>query len=147
MGLVVRLIYLRNKKGLRHLINGLLLFVFHVAFPRSVVIGKNLKLQHGGTGTIINPYTRIGNNVTIYHGVTIGNATPWDDTLMRNSAKTGPEGRKYSIDIKDNVCLCAGCVILCKDFLSIGKGTVIGANSVLTKSTGENEIWGGYLLN
>ena len=49
----------------------------------------------------------------------------------------------YSIDIEDDVFLCAGCVVLCKEHISIGKGTVVGANAVLTCSTGENERWAG----
>lgn len=52
-------------------------------------------------------------------------------------------GGGYSIDVKDDVFLCARCVVLCKEHITIGKGTVIGANAVLTCSTGENEIWAG----
>lgn len=53
------------------------------------------------------------------------------------------EGGGYFIDIQDDVILCAGCKVLSKGKLTIGKGTIIGANAVLTQSTGENEIWAG----
>ena len=33
--------------------------------------------------------------------------------------------------------------MLSKGKLVVGKGTIIGANAVLTQSTGENEIWAG----
>ena len=34
-------------------------------------------------------------------------------------------------------------ILFGEDKLIVGKGTIVGANSVLTKSTGENEIWAG----
>ena len=52
-------------------------------------------------------------------------------------------GGAFCIDIQDGAILCAGCAILCKDRLIVGKGTVVAANAVLTCSTGENEIWAG----
>ena len=45
--------------------------------------------------------------------------------------------------IRENAILGAGCKVLFQDDLVIGKGTVIGVNSVLLCSTGENEIWAG----
>ena len=46
----------------------------------------------------------------------------------------------------DDVIICAGAKILFKENkLIVGKGTVIGANAVLTCSTGEYEIWAGIL--
>ena len=45
--------------------------------------------------------------------------------------------------VKENAILGAGCKVLFQDDIVIGKGTVIGANSVLLCSTGENEIWAG----
>lgn len=45
--------------------------------------------------------------------------------------------------VKEKAILGAGCKVLFQEDLVIGKGTVIGANSVLLCSTGENEIWAG----
>lgn len=40
--------------------------------------------------------------------------------------------------------LCAGSRIICsKGLLIVGEGTIIGANAVLTQSTGDYEIWAG----
>lgn len=48
------------------------------------------------------------------------------------------------IIISDGAILCAGAKILSKeDTLIVGKNTIIGANSVLLNSTGDNEVWVG----
>ena len=40
--------------------------------------------------------------------------------------------------------VCTGAKVLGADgLLYLGSGTVVGANAVLTQSTGENEIWAG----
>lgn len=44
----------------------------------------------------------------------------------------------------DDAIICAGAKLLFSDkTLIVGKGTVIGANAVLTQSTGDYEIWAG----
>ena len=140
MRLVERLVYMRQKKILYPFVN-IILLIFQVEIPKNVSIGSNLRLQHRGMGVVINPYTRIGQNVTIYPGVIIGSSTPWNDSLMVNYALKNGGG--YCIDIQDDVTLCSGSKILCKDHITIAKGSIIAANAVLTCSTGENEIWGG----
>ena len=88
---------------------------------------------HRAPGTVIHPKTTFGRNVQIYQNVTIGKQRPWDESVI--------EGGAY---ISDGAILCAGAKILFgEDKLIVGKGTIVGANSVLTKSTGENEIWAG----
>ena len=62
---------------------------------------------------------------------------------IESHAKEVCSGGRYCIDIEDGVFLCTGCVILCKSFLVVDRGTVVAANAVLTCSTGENEIWAG----
>lgn len=94
--------------------------------------GDSAHFVHRAPGTVIHPNTSIGKRVQIYQGVTIGKAKPWDG------------GNNGCCEIKDDVILCAGAKILFKDEkLVIGRGCVIGANSVLTQSTGEYEIWAG----
>lgn len=139
MGMIERLVYLRKNKILYPFVNGLLL-LFNVEIPKSVQLGKNVRLQHRAMGTVIHPLTRIGNDVTIFHQVTIGAAIPWDDGL---SISQDVGGKGYYINIQDNAILCAGCKILYKKEIIVGKGTVIAANAVLICSTGENEIWAG----
>jgi len=103
--------------------------------PLSVPIGENCILEHGGHGVVIHSKAKIGSGVRIYQGVTLGRA---DIYLPSDVSKF--EG----IEIGDNVILCPGCKVLCKDgILRVGNGTVVGANAVLLQSTGENEIWAG----
>ncbi len=103
--------------------------------PRSVPIGPGFILEHGGHGVVIHSKARIGANVHIYQGVTLGRA---DIYLPSESSQF--EG----IEIGDDVILSPGCKVLCKQgVLKVANGTVVGANAVLLESTGEYEIWAG----
>jgi serine O-acetyltransferase len=103
--------------------------------PRSVVIGKNFLLHHGGVGVVIHPKTRIGDRVGIYPGVTLGRS---------DVHRPASESRFEGILVADDVIIAAGAKVLCREgILTLGRGSVIGANAVLLQSTGENEIWAG----
>jgi serine O-acetyltransferase len=103
--------------------------------PLSVEIGKGFLLEHGGHGVVIHSKSKIGDRVHVYQGVTLGRA----DIYQPMS-----QSRFEGILIEDDVILCPGCKVLCKeDILKVGAGTVIGANAVLLESTGEYEIWAG----
>lgn len=113
-----------------------LLALFGVEIPRSVELGEGVRFAHRAPGLVIHPMTRVGNNVHFYQGVTLGLAYPWKKLEVT-------AGGGYVIDIQDEVVLSAGCKVLSKGNLVIGRGTIVGANAVLTQSTGENEIWAG----
>jgi serine O-acetyltransferase len=103
--------------------------------PRSVIIGKDFLLVHGGFGTVIHPNSTIGERVRVYPGVTLGRA---DIYLPADQSKFG------GFQVEDDVILSPGVKVLCKKgILQIGRGTVVGANAVLLESTGEMEIWAG----
>lgn len=114
--------YLLSKKG--------------IDLPASVKLGKNVVFPHNAFGAVIHPKTTIKDNVKIYQGVTIGRADIYNDV---DEASFG------GIIIEKDAVLCAGAKILNQggQTLVVGQGTVIGANAVLTKNTGENEIWAG----
>jgi serine O-acetyltransferase len=113
----------------------LLLKLLGSEIPRSVPVGSDFILEHGGHGVVIHSKTSIGNNVHIYQGVTLGRA---DIYIPAEQSKF--EG----IVIEANAILAPGCKVLCKEgILTVGQGTVVGANAVLLQSTGENEIWAG----
>jgi serine O-acetyltransferase len=106
-----------------------------VEIPRSVKIGQDFELAHGGFGVVIHPRTTIGKRVKIYPGVTLGRAD-----IFRSAEQSLFEG----IVVEDNAILCPGAKILCKEgVLRVGRGSVVGANAVLLESTGANEIWAG----
>lgn len=84
-------------------------------------IGKGLFIDHGN-GVIIGETTIIGNNVTLYQGVTLGG--------------TGKEHGKRHPTIGDNVMISAGAKVL-GSFL-IGENSKIGAGSVVLSEVPPN---------
>lgn len=103
--------------------------------PSCCKIGKNVKFPHGIKGIIFSTKTIVEDNVTIYHQVTCGKGD-----IFPKSDSCPVEG----IILKKGSILCAGAKVICnRGLLVVGENTVIGANAVLTCSTGDNEIWGG----
>jgi serine O-acetyltransferase len=129
-----RLMYARQSAVL----GGLAYFVLKLLgaeVPRPVKFGAGCVLLHGGFGVVIHPKSEFGQRVRIYPGVTLGRAD-----IHHPADQSAFEG----IQIEDDVILGTGAKILCKQgILTVGKGTVIGANAVLLESTGENEMWAG----
>ena len=106
-----------------------------VEIPRSVLVGADFELAHGGFGVVMHSRSVIGDRVKIYPGVGLGRAD-----IYRPMEKSPFEG----IVVEDDVILAPGCKVLGKDgVLHVRRGTVVGANAVLLQSTGENEIWAG----
>jgi serine O-acetyltransferase len=129
-----RLVYARRTPGVVRLAKEMLA-LYGMEVPAQVEVGPGLRILHRGFGTVIHPSTRIGSHVTIYHGVTIGRSDVW---VAR------AQSRMQGVVIEDEVILCPGAKILCKEgVLTIGRGTIVGANAVLTRSTGADEVWAG----
>ena len=84
-------------------------------------IGKGLFIDHG-SGVIIGETTVIGDNVTLYQGVTLGG--------------TGKEHGKRHPTLKDNVMVSAGAKIL--GSFTIGENSKIGAGSVVLHEIPDN---------
>jgi serine O-acetyltransferase len=89
-------------------------------------IGRRFFIDHG-TGVVIGETCRIGSNVKVYQGVTLGATSPFDKD---GRPKTG---QKRHPDIEDDVIIYANATILGGDTV-IGKGAVIGGNTWITKS-------------
>lgn len=77
-------------------------------------IGRHLFIDHGA-GVVIGETAEVGDNVTIYHGVTLGG--------------TGKDTGKRHPTIEDDVLLGAGVKVLGP--VVIGKGSRVGANSTV----------------
>ena len=77
-------------------------------------IGKHFFIDHA-MGVVIGETAEIGNNVTLYHGVTLGG--------------TGKDEGKRHPTIGDNVLIGTGCKVLGP--ITIGANSRIGANSVV----------------
>ena len=84
-------------------------------------IGKNMFIDHGH-GVVIGETSEIGDNVLIYHGVTLGG----------NSLNKG----KRHPTVGNNVIIGAGAKILGP--LHIGDSARVGANAVVTKNINAN---------
>ena len=84
-------------------------------------IGKGLFIDHG-SGVIIGETTIIGNNVTLYQGVTLGG--------------TGKEQGKRHPTLEDNVMVSAGAKVI--GSFTIGENSKIGAGSVVLEEVPPN---------
>ncbi|MFI6445381.1 serine O-acetyltransferase [Kitasatospora sp. NPDC050543] len=134
MSLMTSLIYRRRHRVLGRLVQELLA-LYGMEVPAAAEIGPGLAVFHRGFGTVLHPFTTLGADVTLYNGVTIGRADPWVPQEL---------SRMRRVVLEDGVVVCAGAKVICKEgVLTVGAGTVIGANAVLTRSTGPGEIWAG----
>ena len=93
-------------------------------------IGKNLFIDHG-MGVVIGETSEIGNNVTIYHNVTLGGIAPSINSNDQRNTKRHPT-------LEDNVVIGSGAQILGP--IIIKKNSLIGANAVVTKDVPENAV-------
>ena len=84
-------------------------------------IGKGLFIDHG-MGIVIGETAEVGDNVTLYHGVTLGG--------------TGKEKGKRHPTVGDNAIIGCGAKVLGPIF--IGNGSKVGANAVVLKDVPNN---------
>ena len=89
-------------------------------------IGESFVIDHG-TGVVIGETTRIGKNVRIYQGVTLGALSLSRHTVDRL------RGKKRHPTIEDNVIVYSGATILGGE-TTIGARSVIGGNVWITES-------------
>ena len=91
-------------------------------------IGKNLFIDHG-MGVVVGETSEIGDNVTIYHAVTLGGSSPSIDSERQRHEKRHPT-------IGDDVVIGSGAQIIGP--VKIGKFARIAANAVVVKDVPEN---------
>lgn len=96
-------------------------FLTQIEIHPGAVIGEGLFIDHGA-GLVIGETTEIGNNVTLYQGVTLGG--------------TGKEKGKRHPTIGNNVVISAGAKVL--GSFKIGDNAKIGAGSVVLKEVPPN---------
>jgi len=96
-------------------------FLTQIEIHPGAKIGKSFFIDHG-VGVVIGETAEIGNNVTIYQGVTLGG--------------TGNQKGKRHPTVANNVVLGAGAIIL--GAITIGENSRIGAGAVVTKSVPPN---------
>lgn len=113
---IAHFFYLHNRFFLARLISQLARFFTGIEIHPGATIGNGLFIDHG-MGVVIGETTEIGDNVTLYHGVTLGG--------------TGKDTGKRHPTIKDNVLIGTGAKVLGP--ITIEEGAKIGANAVVVK--------------
>jgi serine O-acetyltransferase len=96
-------------------------------------IGKNLFIDHG-MGVVIGETSEIGDNVTIYHMVTLGGIAPSINSNDQRNIKRHPT-------IEDEVVIGSGAQVLGP--VRVGRCAKIGANAVITKDVPEKAVMVG----
>lgn len=124
-------------------------------------IGHNTHIRHGSiigdrvtirTNCLIDPDCRLGNDIKIMPHAIVGGGTTIEDkvyygpfSLTTNTNTIGFHRNRQADHappcIKMGAIIAAGCMI--KPGVTIGKNSVLGMGSVLTKDIPDNEIWLG----
>ena len=91
-------------------------------------IGKNLFIDHG-MGVVVGETSEIGDNVTIYHNVTLGGSSPSIDSERQRHEKRHPT-------IGNDVVIGSGAQIIGP--IKVGNNARIAANAVVVKDVPEN---------
>jgi serine O-acetyltransferase len=114
---VFRLLYLLKVPILPRFYSQLVRFFTSIEIHPGAKIGRNFFIDHGN-GVVIGETAVIGNNVIIYHQVTLGG--------------TGKEQGKRHPTVKDNVIIGAGAKILgniiIEDYCKVGAGAIVLQN-------------------
>ena len=98
-------------------------FITGVEIHPAAKIGKNLFLDHANS-IVIGESSIIGDNCTIYHGVTLGGLSPSENSLDQIGSKRHPT-------IEDNVII--GCQATILGPITIGKCSRVGASVVVLR--------------
>ncbi len=112
----------RNFRLTARIISQFARFLTGVEIHPGARIGNGFFIDHG-MGVVIGETTEIGNNVTLYHGVTLGGTTVFD--------KSGKNTHKRHPTLKNNVTVGAGAQILGP--IILGEDVKVGANAVVLK--------------
>ena len=103
-------------------------FLTGIEIHPAAKIGKNLFIDHG-MGVVIGESSEIGNDVTLYHGVTLGGISPSENSDDQRNSKRHPT-------LLDNVIVGSSAQILGP--ITVGECARIGANTVVLKDVPAN---------
>ncbi len=117
----------KDCKGTARALSSFSRFATGIEIHPGAKIGKRFFIDHG-MGVVIGETAEIGDDVTLYHGVTLGGTT-W------NKGKRHPT-------LEDGVVVGAGAKILGP--FTVGKNAKIGSNAVVTKEVPPNTTAVGH---
>ncbi len=89
----------------------------------AVVIGERFFIDHG-MGVVLGETSEIGDDVTLYHGVTLGGVAPSVESDSQRNVKRHPT-------LEDGVIVGSGAQVLGP--ITVGANARVGANAVVTK--------------
>ncbi len=118
---------------LARMISQLSRFLTGIEIHPAAKIGKNFFIDHG-MGVVIGETAEIGDNVTIYHGVTLGGISP----AIKSSEQVG---LKRHPTLEDDVIIGSGAQILGP--VLVKSCARIGSNAVVTKDVPKGGIMVG----
>ncbi|MEJ2041873.1 MAG: serine O-acetyltransferase [Reinekea sp.] len=113
---VAHKVWRANMKTLARWISQISRWITGIEIHPGATIGRRFFIDHG-MGVVIGETAEIGNDVTIYHGVTLG-GTSWQ------------KGKRHPT-LEDGVIVGAGAKVLGP--FTVGKDARIGSNAVVTK--------------
>ena len=114
-------LYLHNYKLCARIISQLARFITGIEIPPAAKIGSGVFIDHGA-GVVIGETAEVGDDCTIYQGVTLGG--------------TGKDKGKRHPTLREGVMVAAGAKILGP--FTVGKHAKIGAGSVVLKEVPDN---------
>jgi serine O-acetyltransferase len=125
---IANFFYLAKFDLISRIISQTIRFFTGIEIHPGATIGKNLFIDHG-MGVVIGETSIIGNNVTIYHAVTLGGIAPSIDTDLQRNEKRHPT-------IGNDVVIGSGAQIIGP--VEIGNCARIAANAVVVNNVDEN---------
>ncbi len=120
---IAHALWQKNLKGPARILAQFTRFLTGVEIHPGATIGRRFFIDHG-MGIVIGETAEIGDGVMLYHGVTLGGQ-------VLTQTKRHPT-------VEDDVVIGAGAKVLGP--ITIGKGSAIGANAVVTKDVPANHI-------
>ncbi|CAB0660857.1 serine O-acetyltransferase [Corynebacterium diphtheriae] len=120
---IAHALWQKNLKGSARILAQFTRFLTGVEIHPGATIGRRFFIDHG-MGIVIGETAEIGDGVMLYHGVTLGGQ-------VLTQTKRHPT-------VEDDVVIGAGAKVLGP--ITIGKGSAIGANAVVTKDVPANHI-------
>ncbi len=117
----------KNFRLLARVLSQITRFLTGIEIHPGATIGKGFFIDHGA-GVVIGETAEIGNNVTMYHGVTLGGTSAFS-AKGKNTAKRHPT-------IGNNVIIGSGAQVLGP--IKIGNDVKIGSNAVVLKDVEDN---------
>jgi serine O-acetyltransferase len=125
---VANFFYLAKFDLIARIISQMTRFFTGIEIHPGATIGKNLFIDHG-MGVVIGETSIIGDNVTMYHAVTLGGISPSIDSELQRNEKRHPT-------IGNDVVIGSGAQIIGP--VVVGNRARIAANAVVVNNVAEN---------